>query len=395
LTLHARGRQRMQNSTMKSEEMSSKLRVRYIFAVVCAILGAQDVAAWAQFISFDSGWLMRIAGGDWLEPMAGIILMGIGAVVAGPNLAQCFSVRDMERRMARQTALVAGLVAAIATVYALETLIPSSDVLPLVGRKVALGRDARQIGLLALLVSSAGVVGFLVMRARDVGFWKTIFPVQRENEIWVLSIKVELAIRALESNYEVCQMVGQRVHFVQALVGAKFDKLCEPLIKESADLSTIDSTARLQMDVGHVFKRYADFHRRLAEMRHRLAEELLEVTEDAVLNLLEKRLPGLNLGEAVGRDIKISISHPILNDTVTLQQRKAEWDETLRSIVSVAAETGNEIIGDWLDRAARGDISQEEVPMAVEALRALCHRSGDAAVAGMPRLIEASTSRVD
>ena len=80
---------------------------------------------------------------------------------------------------------------------------------------------------------------------------------------------------------------------------------------------------------------------------------------------------------------------------MTLQQRRAEWDETLRSIVSVAAETGNEIIGDWLDRAARGDISQEEVPMAVEALRALCHRSGDAAVAGMPRLIEASTSRVD
>jgi hypothetical protein len=190
-------------------------------------------------------------------------------------------------------------------------------------------------------------------------------------------------------------MVGQRVHFVQALVGAKFDKLCEPLIKESADLSTIDSTARLQMDVGHVFKRYADFHRRLAEMRHRLAEELLEVTEDAVLNLLEKRLPGLNLGESVGRDIKISISHPILNDTVTLQQRRAEWDETLRSIVSIGAETGNQIIGDWLDRAARGDISQEEVPVAVDALRALCQRSGEGPVAGMPRLIEASASRID
>jgi len=385
----------MQNSTMKSEEMSSKLRVRYIFGVVCAILGAQDVAAWAQFISFDCGWLMRIAGGDWLEPIAGIILMGIGAVVAGPNLAQCFSVRDVERKMARQTALVAGFVAAIAAVYALETLIPSSDVLPLVGRKVGLARDARQMGMLALLVSCAGVVGFLVMRARDVGFWKIIFPLQRENEIWGLSIKVELAIRALEANYEVCQMVGQRVHFVQALVGAKFDKLCEPLIKESADLSTIDSTARLQMDVGHVFKRYADFHRRLAEMRHRLAEELLEVTEDAVLNLLEKRLPGLNLGESVGRDIKISISHPILNDTVTLQQRRAEWDETLRSIVSIGAETGNQIIGDWLDRAARGDISQEEVPVAVDALRALCQRSGEGPVAGMPRLIEASASQVD
>src|SRR6266436_2479858 len=147
---------------MKSQEMSSKLRVRYIFGVVGAILGAQDVAAWAQFISFDSGWLMRIAGGDWLEPIAGIILLGIGAFLAGPNVAQCFSVRDVERKTARQTALVAGFVAAVAAVYALETLIPSSGVLPLVGRKVALARDARQVGMLALLVSSAAVVGFLV-----------------------------------------------------------------------------------------------------------------------------------------------------------------------------------------------------------------------------------------
>jgi hypothetical protein len=378
---------------MKSEEMSSKLRFRYIWGVVCIIIGAQDVAAWAQFISFDSGWLMRIAGGDWLEPIAGLILIGIGAIVAGPNLAQGFSVRDAERKTARQTALVAGFVAAVAVVYALETLVPSTDVLPVVGRKVALTRDARQMGILALLVSSAGMIGFLVMRARDVGFWKIAFPLQRENEIWGLAIKVELAIRALEANYEICQMIGQRVHFVQALVGAKFDKFCEPLIKESADLSTIDSTARLQMDVGHVFKRYAEFHRRLAEMRHRLAEDLLEVTEDALMNLLEKRLPGLNLGAAVGRDIKISISHPTLNDTVTLQQRRAEWDETLRSIVSIGAETGNQIIGDWLERAARGDISQEEVPAAVEALRALCHRSGEGH--GMPRLIEASTGQVD
>jgi hypothetical protein len=353
------------------------------------------MAAWAQFISFDSGWLMRIAGGDWLEPVAGLVLMGIGAITVGPNLVQCFSVRDVERKTARQTALVAGLVAAVAAVYAIETLIPSSDVLPLVGRKVGLARDARQMGLLALLISSAGVVGFLVMRARDVGFWKLTFPLQRENEIWCLSIKVELAFRAFETNHEAYQMVGQRVHFVQALVGSKFDKFCEPLIKESADLSTIDSTARLQMDVGHVFKRYADFHRRLAEMRYRLSEDLLEVTEEAVLNLLEKRLPGLNLAGAVGRDIKISITHPILNDTVTLQQRRTEWDETLRSIVSIGAETGNQIIGDWLDRAARGDISQEEVPVAVEALRALCQRSGEGCVEGMPRLIEASTSEVD
>jgi hypothetical protein len=387
--------QRLQNPMMKSEELSSKLKLRFIFGVIWLILGAQDLAAWAQFISFESGWLMRIAGGDWLEPMAGLVLIGIGAIVVAPNLAQCFSVRDVDRKIARQTAVVAGILAAIAAVFALETLIPSPDVLPLVKRKVELARYSRQMGLLALLISSAAVIGFLVMRAKDVGFWKIAFPLQRENEIWRLSIKVELAFRAIETNYEACQMAGQRVHFVQALVGAKFDKFCEPLIKESADLSTIDSTARLQMDVGHVFKRYADFHRRLAETRHNLAEDLLDVTEEAVLNLLEKGLPGLNLGAAVGRDIKISISHPILNDTAELQQRRAEWEETLRGIVSIGAETGNQIIGNWLDRAARGDISQEEVPVAVEALRALCQRSGEGAVEEMPRLIEASTSPVD
>ena len=388
------------NSTMKSGEMSSKLRLRYIAGVVCVILGGQDVAAWAQLISFDSGWLMRIAGGDWLEPVTGIVLMAIGAVVTGPNVAQCFSIRDVERKIARQTALVAGFVAGLAAVYAIETLIPSTDVLPFAGHRAALSRDSRQMALLALLIFAAGMVGFLVMRARDVGFWKVAFPLQRENEIWGLSIKVELAFRALETNYEACELVGQRVHFVQAHVGAKFDRFCEPLIKESADLSTIDSTARLQMDVGHVFKRYADFHRRLAETRHRLSEDLLEVTEQAVLNLLENRLPGMNLRGAVGKDIKISISHPVLNDTDALRQRRVEWDETLRSIVSIGAETGNQIIGDWLERAARGDISQEELPVAVEAMRALCQRSGEDGsnghngTHGQPRLIEASASRV-
>jgi len=388
----------MQNSTKKSEEMGSKLRVRYILGVVSFIIGAQDVAAWAQFISFDSGWLMRMAGGDWLEPIAGIILMGVGAFVAGPNLKQAFTIRDIERKVARQTALVAGFVAGLAAVYALQTLVPSTDVLPFVGHKAALSRSLRQMALLSLLVSAAGVIGFLVMRSKDVGFWKIAFPLQRENEIWSLSIKVELAIRALETNYEACEMVGQRVHFVQALVGAKFDRFCEALIKEWADLSTIDSTARLQMDVGHVFKRYADFHRHLAETRHRLSEDLIEVTEDAVMNLLEKRLPGMNLLNAVGQDIKVSVSHPVLNDTAGLKQRRVEWDETLRSVVSIGAEKGNEIIGDWLDRAARGDISREEMPGAVEALRALCQRSGDTGEGrpnGTPRLIEASASTVD
>ncbi len=382
---------------MKSEEMSSKLRVRYIAGVACIILGVQDVGAWAQFISFDSGWLMRIAGGDWLEPMAGLILIAYGAFLAWPSLAQAFSLWDAERKVARQTALVAGFVAGLAAVYALETLVPSADVLPLVGHGPRLSRDSRQMGLLGLLVCGAGIAGFLIMRTRDVGFWKILLPLQRENEIWSLSIKVELAFRAMAANEELLRMVQQRVHFVQAEVGAQFDKLCEPLVKESADLSTIDSTARLQMDVAHVFKRYADFHRHLAETRHRLCAELMELTHEAVLNLLENHLLGLNLRKGVGGDIKISISHAVLNDTAMLRNRRAEWDETLRGVVSIGAETGNQIIGHWLDRAARGEISREEVPAAVQALRALCQRAGGASVDGLrmidaPRLIESSAA---
>src|ERR1051326_2109051 len=91
-------------SNMKSEEMISKLRLRYIAGVACIVLGVQDLAAWSQFVSFDSGWLMRIAGGDWLEPMAGLILVGYGAFLAGPSVMQAFSLWDTERKVARQTA---------------------------------------------------------------------------------------------------------------------------------------------------------------------------------------------------------------------------------------------------------------------------------------------------
>ena len=73
-----------------------------------------------------------------------------------------------------------------------------------------------------------------------------LIPLSRSNEIWRLSIKVEVAFRAFPRNREVCRMVAQRAEFVQAEVGAKFDELRKHLIKESADLSTIDSTARLR-----------------------------------------------------------------------------------------------------------------------------------------------------
>src|SRR6266436_6812353 len=119
---------------------------------------------------------------DEFQFFAGLCESGSSCIgfLAGPSVAQGFWVRDAERKTARQTALVAGFVAAVAAVYGLETLVPSTDVLPLVGRKVALARDARQMGLLALLISAAGVVAFLVMRARDVGFWKVTFPLLRE-----------------------------------------------------------------------------------------------------------------------------------------------------------------------------------------------------------------------
>jgi len=74
--------------------------------------------------------------------------------------------------------------------------------------------------------------------------------------------------------------------------------------------------------------------------------------------------------------VNVSISHPVLADTLSLQNRRDEWDETLRTIVSIGAEKGNEIVGEWIQRAAKGEVSVEEVPAAVEALRALCQRNG-------------------
>src|SRR5437660_5435791 len=129
-----------------------------------------------------------------------------------------------------------------------------------------------------------------------------------------MRMKVELAIRELPKNEEACRLAAQRLEFIQARVGSQFDDFCAPLIKESADLSTIDNTARLQMDVGHVFKRYAEFHRRLAEMRHNLCEDLMKASYDAVVGLLERDLPGQSLRIGVDDGVKVSISHPVLTD---------------------------------------------------------------------------------
>jgi hypothetical protein len=85
----------------------------------------------------------------------------------------------------------------------------------------------------------------------------------------------------------------------------------------------------------------------------------------------------------VAEGIKVSVSHPVLTDSPALVRRRTEWDDTLRTIVSIGAEKGNEIVGNWIQRAAKGEVSAEEVPVAVEALRALCnHNRGDNVHAG-------------
>jgi hypothetical protein len=302
----------------------------------------------------------------------------LGSLSAGPAIMETFCQRDVRRKRARQMALAFAALAGLAALLTLEILIPSAANLPFSSQGFVLSKYARQVALLGLAGTVAGLIGFIVKRRDDVGFQKLTLPLERQNEIWRLTIKVELAFRALARNEEARRAAEQRLEFVQAEVGAKFDRLCEPLIVESAALSTIDSTARLQMDVGHIFKRYADFHRRLAEARHSLCQDVMSATNSAVQNLLENQLPGQELRRG-DDEVKVSISHPVLADTLLLQKRRHEWDETMRSIVSIGAETGNQIIGDWLNRAARGEITREEMPLAVEALRTLSHRSGPGA----------------
>jgi hypothetical protein len=349
---------------------------RCIVGVACLALGIQELLAWALVTSTESAWLNRLTGTDSLEPIAALLLVTIGIVLFSPACLSVFSIRDEDRKRARRTTLFAAMVAGIAALLTLESLIPSRDVLPFVGKGEALAKGSRQGALLGLMICLGAVAAFVLLRRRDVGFCKLSLPIERTNEIWRLIIKVEVAIRALPKNEEACRLAGQRLDFIQARVGAQFDQFCDPLIKESADLSTIDNTARLQMDVGHVFKRYADFHRRLADARHNLCEDLMKAAYDAVVDLLERDLPGQSLRIGVVDGVKVSISHPVLTDTLALQRRRGEWDETLRTIVTSGAEKGNQIVGDWLQRAAKGEVSAEEVPAAVEALRALCQQNG-------------------
>jgi hypothetical protein len=367
---------------MDPEKITSKLDYLCIIGIACLALGIQDLLAWAQITSPESGWLMRVAGADWMEPIAGLLLVILGVVACGPACLSVFSLRDGERKRARRATLMAALVVAVAALATIESLVPSAKVLPVVGQAAALTKASRQSALMGMGLFVCGIAAFTAFRRKDVGFYKLSLPIERSNEIWHLKLKIELAIRALPENEEACRLAAQRMDFIQAKVGADFDHFCEPLIKESADLSTIDNTARLQMDVGHVFKRYADFHRRLAEMRHNLCEDLMKASYDSVVELLERDLPGQSLRIGADDGVKVSISHPVLTDAIALQRRRTEWDDTLRTIVSIGAEKGNEIVGNWIQRAAKGEVSAEEVPVAVEALRALCQHNRNDVRAG-------------
>lgn len=386
---------------MNSEEKQfdapqSILKASAIFGMFCLVLGAKDLLAWTELISPQSGWLVSLAGSDWMQPMAGLAFMAVGAALTARTITRCFSLHDVMRRNATRGAVLAAFVSGAALAYALETLVPSRDIL-IFGNGVRLPTEDRRAGVIGLLVAAVGLAVFLWMRRRDVGFWRVVLPLQRENEIWRMSIKAEVAFRARPKNEEAHAMLQQRADFLQAEIGAKFDKLCLPLIKEAADLSKIDSTARLQMDVGHIFKRYADFHAHLAETRHDACEELMEETRAALEDVMDNQLTGQSIRADDQNEVKILVSYPVLQDNETLKRRRAEWDETLRSVVSIGAATGNQIIGDWIDRAVRGDISAEDIPAAAQLIRSLAQRSessgGAIPVNGTPALGFSETAK--
>jgi hypothetical protein len=364
---------------MESEETNSKLQLRSILGLTFLLLGCKDLLAWTQVISPEYAWLIRLTGAEWVHPIAGLFFMVLGSALSWNSVMQCFSLRDAERLKARRLAMCGAFVCGAALLFSLETLIPSRDLF--VAGGAPLPKSARQEGLAGGAVGAAAFVWFMLMRRRDAGFWTMAIPLERNNEIWRLSVKVEIAFRALPENEEVRRLVEQRKEFVQAEVGVKFDKLCEQLIKNFADLSTFDSTARLQMDAGHFFRRYADFHRRLAETRGHMFDEVMKVANDAVSNVLENKLPGQHVRMGEDRHVKVSIAHPVLDDAMALQKRRSEWDQTLRTIVSDGAVTGNQIVGDWIDRASRGQVTPEQTPVFVQLMRASC-RTTDAGALG-------------
>src|SRR5437764_15335627 len=108
---------------MNSEEKpfdapQSTLKASSIFGMFCLVLGAKDLLAWTEVISPQSGWLVALMGGDWMQPMAGLGLMAMGAALTARSVTRCFSVRDVMRRNATRGAVVAAFVSGAALTYA-------------------------------------------------------------------------------------------------------------------------------------------------------------------------------------------------------------------------------------------------------------------------------------
>src|SRR5262249_11116859 len=155
----------------------SSLKIRCIFGLMFVALGAQDLLAWAEVLDPELGWLLKVTGADWLQPMAGLTLFIGGAAMTWRALVGCFSGRDEERTNARRLGLICATVAAFSLLFALETLVPSRAA----WKQGHLDRDAKRAGLVGLGFALMGVAGFVLVRRRDVGFWQVLFPLQREN----------------------------------------------------------------------------------------------------------------------------------------------------------------------------------------------------------------------
>src|SRR4051812_40056703 len=137
---------------MEIQKTASRLDYRCILGMALMGLGIQDLLAWADITTVESAWLFRLTGADWLEPVLGLGLLAVGILQVGPAWLSLLSIRDEDRKRARRSALFAALVAGVAGLLALESLVPSREVLPFIGDGVPLTKGARQGALLGLLI---------------------------------------------------------------------------------------------------------------------------------------------------------------------------------------------------------------------------------------------------
>src|SRR6476620_44194 len=95
----------MKSDEPVAENAETTLRARSILGLIIVALATKDLLAWAELTSHESGWLVRVTGLDWTQPFVGLGLAVLGVVWAGPNVMQCFAVRDEFRKRARQYAM--------------------------------------------------------------------------------------------------------------------------------------------------------------------------------------------------------------------------------------------------------------------------------------------------